>query len=1344
MVESTMKIEPLKKSNYDTWKIYMESILIKIGGLDYVLGNKTKPEDEAGCAAWISEDRKAKAEILLAIHPTEIHQFKDCNTSAELWMKIQKTYQSSGPARKATLLKRLLTRKPKKEEEISEYLKEFCNVVDQLKVIKVSVCEDMLVSIILNNLPSEYENFRCAVESRDELIKLDILRIKLIEEEAARKERHEVNDDVLIAKENSNNNDYKKHEKNVKANVYGSIRCYKCNKIGHKAVNCRNSKQIKYVPRMKQNDTSLVANIADECHSIEEWCIDSGCTTHMSSRKEIFHDLKELNGETLRLATNDTANVMGQGSVILHVPTKHSNKRIDVKNVSYVPDLRMNLLSVSKITDKGNKVIFEREKARVIDNNGNLIFIANRVNNLYKLQASQSYSAVESNVCVEKKDWHERLGHLNYNDMKNMSKGKVHGLKMSIDSKMFDCEICIRGKMHRLPFPENVRRRTKPLEIIHTDICGPMEEVSLGGNRYFITFIDDCSRWCVVKFLRYKSEALDAFKEYKAEVENQKNCKIKFLQSDNGKEYINKEFNSYLMKCGIKRRLSAPYTPQQNGVAERKNLSLVETARCLLLDGNLEKQFWAEAVSTACYIRNRCVSKATNGQIPYTLWTGRKPTVSYFRKYGATGFILNKNKNRRKFDDRSMKGVLIGYSENAKAYRMWVAETEKIVVTRDVRFIEETELKESLNEADDYKYYFSIEKDKVNELRKPVQMEISTENKTVQSDEEKADSSVCPNSLESSPINNKGELQEKVKRGRPRIIRTGKPGRPKKLKCDQKDTTKLETTEDVEEEKEEIDCNLSEITMREAMESKDSKEWIEAMKEEYSSLIRNNTWELTRRQPNMKVIGSKMVLTNKLNQDGTLNRHKARIVAKGYNQIKGIDYNETFSPVCRLSTLRLLVAIVVNNDMHTKQLDIKTAYLNGKLEDNIFMEMPENAEKILEEMSKDKDKEIRKKSILMLKDIKSGKNVCKLKKAIYGLKQSGRVWNKTIHEKLIDLGLEQSQYDSCLYYYKEKDGSLAYVMIYVDDIFIASKLISTVNLITEFLKDHFEVKDMGKLNYFLGIEFVFENDSCKLYQKKAINEVIEKYGMDKCKQINTPMEVNLKLQKPTEEEKEMCVNLPYRELIGSLMYIAMATRPDITYSVNYLSQFCNGYGRTHWKAAKRILRYLQGTQNIGIIYKKNNNEELTGYCDADWANDALDRRSYTGYIFTLAGGVISWRSKKQPTVALSSTEAEYMAISDAAKEAVYLGMLLEESARSNKTVKLYSDNQGAQKIARNPVYHSRTKHIDVRHHFIRELVEENKIHLEYLRTEEMVADILTKALNKGKHNYCMSESGMSQ
>jgi hypothetical protein len=503
-------------------------------------------------------------------------------------------------------------------------------------------------------------------------------------------------------------------------------------------------------------------------------------------------------------------------------------------------------------------------------------------------------------------------------------------------------------------------------------------------------------------------------------------------------------------------------------------------------------------------------------------------------------------------------------------------------------------------------------------------------------------------------------------------------------------------------------------TYKEAIESLDSEKWMDAMNSEIQSMERNQTWDLVKLPQGRKVVDCKWVFKIKPGDQNRPARYKARLCARGFTQIYGIDFDETYAPVVKFTSIRVFLTKAILMKMTIHQMDVVTAFLNAPLDEEIFMrQAPGFAEAGKEQL------------------------VYKLKRSIYGLKQSPRQWNKVIDDFLKDEGFRVIDADCCIYM-KSQDKKMIMVSLYVDDLMIASNCDSLCSTLKTNLSKRFEMKDLGKVRVCLGLEFNWLPDgSCLLNQEKYIEKVLERFNMINCKPIGCPIESGARLSKDmapkTPEEIKEMEKIPYRSAVGSLIYLVTGTRPDIAVATSNVAKYCENPGPQHWQAVKRIFRYLKGTSDLGLLFNPKD-DTLIGYSDADWAGDIDSRRSTTGYLFTIGGVPVSWKSKKQATVALSTAEAEYMALSAATQEVSWLRKFLANFgfSLSDATV-IFEDNQGCIALAKNPIAHERTKHIDIRYHFVREQIEAKTIDVRYISTEDMLADLLTKGMTKDRH-----------
>lgn len=1317
MNSSIQHIEKLVDENYEAWKMQMRSVLIYNDLWGYTSGEIVQSTTEAGASNWTNKDEKALALIVLSVSKPELGHIRKATTSKQAWDELARIHSSKGPVRKAVLYRQLYNLKKNPSETMSQYINNFQEKVNLLEDAEIQIPPELQSIMLLSNLPEEYDNFCVAIESRDQIPSVDLIKGKLIEEEARRLGNNNKEDNstsALVSRKahtsrGSSNYTHKGSTKGDQEMKKFEGNCFNCGKYGHPANRCRlkrkNTGKVNQARNTKEHEgeDSLIAISALACWTDKnEWYLDSGATAHMCNDRKAFETLS--NGPISNISTAGKENIIshGMGIVRINVKVHGKIKSIKLTNVLYVPELRSNLLSVPAITEKKYKVKFSDNNAYVNKLDNSLVFTAVKRNHMYVVKQVNNHEVFSamSDSDLKLKLWHERYGHLNYKDLIELcDKKRVYGIDLPLKKQKLPCETCDQAKIHTLPFTEGTRAKNV-LELVHTDICGPMNIKSYGNARYFATFIDDKTRYMEIVFLKSRSDILKEFDKYRLRVERETGRKIVKLRSDNAKEYISKEFNDYVEKLGVKRQLTVEYTPQQNGVAERANRTIVEMARAMLIKSNVPKGLWAEAVNTAAFLRNRCPSKANNGITPHESWSNRKPNVKFIKVFGSHATYLKKGAGIKKFDPKGEKAIFVGYSSESKAYRLWLPGTTKIIKSRDVRFIEniddnnvesiDVDLLPNISTSNETDNEKSIVEKEISESENDIEITDSSEY------EEASDTL---NIIETTPIN------ERRTRGRPKMIKTGNPGRPKK----QYHTANVAINS--------LDNNPD--TIEDILKRPDKEEWLDAMNNEYKSLLECNTWDLVDRTSDMKVISSKWVFHIKRFQSGEINKYKARLVARGCEQKYGVDYLEVYAPVARIQTIRTLLAISAEMSYYVHQMDVTTAYIQGDLSETIYMEQP-----LLFGNNKNK--------------------VCRLRRPIYGLKQSGRAWQQKLSEKLKEIGLSASKVEPCVYT-GNIDNYNVIIVVYVDDLLVASKSLEVLQKVKLELNKIFKMKDLGPVNEILGIQIERDGDkgSIKISQKKYINEIIERFGMDSCKTAYTPLASGIKLSKEMEpkntDEIKLMENKPYKELIGCLNYLANTTRPDISFTVGALSRYNLNPGIQHWKCAKHVIRYLKQTADYKILYRKTE-KPLYAYTDADWAGDQDERKSCSGSVHILAGGPISWFSKKQTTIALSTMEAEYVALSESTKEVIHLRRLIKEMYGDryvHDATDILCDNQSAIVLSKENMLHQRSKHIEIKHHFTRDAQNKGLINVKFVPTDKNVADILTKALVKDKQLSCV-------
>ncbi|CAM8949434.1 unnamed protein product [Rhodiola kirilowii] len=496
------------------------------------------------------------------------------------------------------------------------------------------------------------------------------------------------------------------------------------------------------------------------------------------------------------------------------------------------------------------------------------------------------------------------------------------------------------------------------------------------------------------------------------------------------------------------------------------------------------------------------------------------------------------------------------------------------------------------------------------------------------------------------------------------------------------------------------------------------------MKSEIESLLKNDTYDLVELPKGRKVLKNKWIFRLKRDENQQLTKFKARLVVKGFDQKAGVDFNEIFSPVVKMTSIRVILGMAASMDLEVEQLDVKTAFLHGDLDEELYMEQPEGFEI-------------------------EGKEhmVCRLRKSLYGLKQAPRQWYNKFDSFMVSHGYKRTDADSCVYIQQFHKGSFIILLLYVDDMLIVGKDIQLIYKLKGDLSKAFDMKDLGKAKQILGMEITRERKKNKLWlsQERYIERVLERFNMKGAKAVSSPLGNHFKLSKSscptTKEEIDKMSAIPYSSAVGSLMYAMVCTRPDIAHSVGAVSRYLSNPSREHWEAVKWILRYLRGTSKLCLSFS-GSEHVLEGFTDADLAGDLDHRKSISGYVFTFAGGDVSWQSKLQKCVALSTTESEYIAANEAGKEMIWLQRFVEELGLKQESYVLHCDSQSAIHLSKNSVYHPRTKHIELRYHWIRDAISKNLFQLKKIHTDKNISDMLTKGVSKEKLQYCCKAAGM--
>jgi hypothetical protein len=1060
----------------------------------------------------------------------------------------------------------------------------------------------------------------------------------------------------------------------------------------------------------------------------------------------------------IKLADGSIVYSKGVGFVLFKPVIKGKEmKVVEFSKVLHVPQLRNNLLAVLYLTRHcgyqisidGSFMHFKHEGVTIFNapiNDSNAAFI-----NGTTIPISEFANRI-SILPLDYSLWHRRLAHHNYADVKRMIKdGLVTGVKLQSTSAPDPiCEPCLAGKMHANPFPSSLNRATKPLELIHSDLHGPVPTRTHSGYRYWVTFIDDNTNFWVIYLLKQKSDTFLAFKTFKAYAENHFNAKIKCLREDKAGEYMSKEFEAFCAAEGIQRQHTVRNRPQQNRVAERANRDISDGVTAMLNESGLPLQFWGEAVSSFIHVRNRCATSTIEHGTPYQLWHNRKPDISHLRIWGCTAYMHVQKDKRRALGPHMEKCVFIGYPAGYKGWKFYNPNTKKSFICEradfDERFFPSNRSNPSpsisltpsplppLDTVNDNAQMPDLEGDNndipLPAVPAPAQPPAPV---PVHLPPELLPAPTPPRTPSPPPDPLPAPTPPLALRREPRVRRP--PGEWWRIR------TPAPVVSDSSEDELDVmdqDQDFEEVQFvglasgadpnnySQAMKCPDAKQWKEAMEEEYLMHLRNGTWEIVKLPPGKRAIGSGWVYRVKRMGDGSIEWYKGRIVAKGFSQLFGLDFTEVFAPTARQSSIRLILAISAIEDLHLRTVDISHAFINGELEEEIYMKQPEG----FQEHGPD--------------------YVCKLNRSLYGLKQASRVWNKKLHGTLISMGFKRLESDRSIYLYVRGDVRIIMPVV-VDDMTLASKSPEALDNFVKELSQHYELRDLGTTSYFLGIEITRDrpNHTVSLCQHQYILNMLDRFKLSDCNPVSTPMDPGLCLDASmgasTDEEIAFMRQVPYLSAVGALMYLAITTRPDITNAVSILARFNSNPGPTHWKAVKHLFRYLKGTIDLKLTYKPdpNSNELFTTFSDADHGGSKDSGRSTGGYLVKFGTGAVSWSSKLQPIVALSTTEAEYIAAVEAGKEIMWMRNILKEFGyKISEPSVLKMDNQSAISVAKNPEHHGRMKHLDLRTYWLRDAVESGSIIPKYIPTADMPADLLTKPVPRPKVEICRRLMGL--
>lgn len=1067
---------------------------------------------------------------------------------------------------------------------------------------------------------------------------------------------------------------------------------------------------------------------------------DSGATAHCYHDESAFipGSLKACEPRTIMLADETSVVTKQCGDVLM--PFEFANVRLT--EVLHVPSLGFNLVSVGRLADKGISSHFRRHDVQLTFETKSFLLGAGHrdpATGLYMLPEPVPSTECTLSVTEEKHPelWHRRLAHIH---SRALPKLHEHVDGVPVMNQLGEvCRACRLGKAHKLPFSGHFLHASAIGEIVHSDIVGPLEASYRDYYRYVCTFLDDHSRYLFIGLMQHRSDLASVFdavsEDFRklggADKAPNYSRSIQELHSDGAKEYIglqnnggggNENFGNF------DQSFSAPYTPEHNAIAERVNRTIVEAARSLLIQAELPLCLWPYALKHVVHVRNR-VPHSTIKDTPHMVMTGNRPSLKNVKVFGCTAYVLRLPRGS-KFEPRALEGVLLETLKHGAHKVLVVDDTgPRIVESRHVTFDEsrfpgaqslthymsDEDSSDSdydgniVHMCDDGSVHSEAEISSDEDVEgdapvdpddgDPVDAEIpelnddsDDENDDVEIDDEDDDSDLNAEDANLEP-------EEPQPSRYPRRNRRAPPAWFMMTSAARSTDVSITTSD--------------EPSLHEALKSTPEERdlWQSAVQDELASLENMQTWERDD-SPAAQPLPTHVVLKVKRQSNGNVERFKARIVAGGNHQTYGNDYMETYAPVVSFAMVRLFLYLALCLHMCIGQVDVKTAFLNGDLSESVWVMSPHGIPGMVSKFYR-------------------------LLKAMYGLKQAHLAWHTKLCRDLKALGFEELPSAPCVFRLRGQGSGLCFILVYVDDLLILTPTMEERHKIVCKLQKLYKLRVLDNVELFLGVQLKWTQGkdgrliSLTMSQSLYTDSVVRRFEMQNCNPAVTPMVESFFSGLDLEEQVPLVDIQLYQQMIGSLLYLALRTRPDILAAVLILARFQSAPTQYCHRGVKRVLRYLRGTSKFALHYQAGETT-LQAYVDADYAGDSMDRKSMSGFLVKAGDATFAWGARKQSAVALSTCEAEYYAMTMAAQELIWLGRVMSEAGLNVKEgTPLRSDNQSAITWAtgeRCPT--GRAKHIDVRIHFIRDLVKESMIDVVYVPTEENDADFLTKPLGR--------------
>ncbi|PKU70250.1 Retrovirus-related Pol polyprotein from transposon TNT 1-94 [Dendrobium catenatum] len=1092
---------PLTSDNYPLWRSQVEKIFAANGFQGFLDGSSQKPPQDSSntssYAAWQLLDQNLAAALFSIITPSILPYVLSLTHCADIWATLTHRLQASNRSR-IIQLKNELHNLTKGDQTMSQYLLTIKSKVDAISAAGSALDPEDVILYTLNGLPTTYQAFKTAIRTNLQPITLDDLYTLLCSEEVnlaqeASKSIQQLqltdNTTALAAARgrgrgrnyyprggrqsnrnspgNSSNNNSSIPERYSNRNII----CQICAKQGHSAAKC----WYRHDTTHQDSNSRPALFSPTEVSRQNEWFLDSGASTHLTSDASQLSTTEPYRGNSqVTLGNGHNLSIRNTGTGILPTPSGS----LQLNKLHHVPNLSFNLLSVYQLTHDNSCIVSFSSRGYVIqDSTTKRVLLQGPCHNgLYSISTSTSPANLALLSVQTVPDlWHGRLGHPDTRKLQHLAQLHLN-ISSTISSKY--CNTCNLAKSHRLPSSNSFSSTYESFEIVHSDVWGPSPTISLNGFRYFVTFIDEHTKYCWVYPLTLKSDVFSKFQEFYNMVRCQFNKNIKTLRTDGGGEYINKSFEQFCKTFGLRHQYTCPHTPSQNGLAERKNIHILETVRSLLIHYNAPHSLWVHALHTAIHIINRLPTRKLKNKTPHKSLYNTQPSYNHLKIFGCLCYLWLKPYAKSKLDSFSKPCVFIGYPPAQKGYLCLDPDTNLIYTSHHVVFNEQI-----------FPYHrtqSTVPTPNSSPNIPPLLLVLSSllpshihQQQTVPTPSPIRTSQTNQNSGTNHTTPNLSELQPVTIPG-PAPLHTSS-----NITAPNNTTHHMITRSKTGHLKPKQILNLTHQLVSQDptsyTQAAQHEHWRSAMSQEFQALQSQGTWELVPYSPTQNILGCKWTFRTKYNSDGSIARYKARLVALGYNQEFGIDYTETFSPVAKIPTFRILILLALHKHWPMHQLDISNAFLHGSLHETVYMKQPPG-----------------------FVDTNHPNHICKLNKALYGLKQSPRQWFATLTGFLHTQGFRTSSSDPSLMIFQQSNIQI-YFLIYVDDLIVTGNNEAAVRTLRSKLQNRFNTRNRGHLSQFLGITALPTSDGLLLHQRRYAQSILQRAGMTNCKPTATPI-----------------------------------------------------------------------------------------------------------------------------------------------------------------------------------------------------------------------------------------------